>query len=149
MFSAILSFIFLKNSYGENYNDFNQNVKNYNKVLSILDEDAEKIAEYKVAVADNKEDRGYGLMNIKHLDSKKGMLFLLNQHAIISMWMKNTLIPLDMLFIKGDEIVWISENTTPESLNHISSKFKIDKVLEINAGEIEKWGIEIGNRIKL
>ena len=149
LFGAIFILIFSNDGHSYNYNDFNQNVKNYNKNLLIIGKNGEEIAKYKVAIADSEENRSYGLMNLKHLDSEKGMLFLFKKHAIIAMWMKNTLIPLDMIFIDGDEIVWIAKKTTPHSLKHITSKYKIDKVLEVNSGEVEKNGIKIGDRIKL
>mgnify|MGYP000017628666 FL=1 len=143
---AIIFLLLLHNTtYAINYNDFNQNVKNYNQNLSIIDKNGSELVKYKVAVAKNQEEKSYGLMNLRYLSNEKGMLFLFKKHAIINMWMKNTLIPLDMIFIRGNEIVWIVENTTPLSLKYISSKFEIDKVLEVNAGEVEKWGIEIGD----
>ena len=111
--------------------------------MLIIGKNGQEIANYRVALADNDQKMQYGLMNLEYLDAKKGMLFLFKKHAIISMWMKNTLIPLDMIFIEGDKIVRIAQDTTPHSLKHISSKFKIDKVLEVNAGEVEEKGIKI------
>ncbi len=87
-------------------------------------------------------------MNLERLDEQKGMLFLFEKPDIIYMWMKNTLIPLDMIFINGDEIVAIKENAQPLSLDVISSQFSIDKVLEINAGLVKKYGIKTTQKIR-
>ena len=102
-----------------------------------------------VAIADNEEKRRYGLMNLKRMAGKNGMLFLYKSHAIINMWMKNTLIPLDMVFIDGDVIVYIHRQAKPLDLSIISSVYEVDKVLEINAGEVDSKKIKIGQKIIL
>ena len=64
------------------------------------------------------------------------------------MWMKDTFIALDMIFIdKNDVIVSLSQNAKPLALTTISSQKKVNKVLEINAGLIEKYKIKIGQNI--
>jgi uncharacterized membrane protein (UPF0127 family) len=66
------------------------------------------------------------------------------------MWMKNTNIPLDMLFISSDGIVdQVVPNTTPHSLTYISSKSPVIAVLEINSGLSEEYGIKAGDRIQI
>ena len=66
------------------------------------------------------------------------------------MWMKNTKIPLDMIFIdKNNKIISISKEAVPESLEVISSEFKVMKVLEINGGLCDKFGIAVGDYIRI
>ncbi len=102
-----------------------------------------------MAVVADRALQEYGLMNLKKLDTKNGMLFIFKQEDIINMWMKDTYIALDMIFIdKNNIIVKIKENATPLSLDVISSDKKVDKVLEINAFEARKHGIKIGQKIK-
>jgi len=103
-----------------------------------------------VALANNQNKRSYGLMNLKFLPEKYGMLFTFDHPQIINMWMKNTLIPLDMIFIDDDnKIVNIKKSNQPNSLTIISSERKSRSVLEINAGLTEKFAIQIGDKIKL
>lgn len=148
----ILLLVFLvfatKSLYADDFSSFNRNVKNYNKNLVIFDKKSPRIAEFRAAIADNDQKRQFGLMNLERLDEQKGMLFLFEKPDIIYMWMKNTLIPLDMIFINGDEIVAIKENAQPLSLDVISSQFSIDKVLEINAGLVKKYGIKTTQKIR-
>jgi uncharacterized membrane protein (UPF0127 family) len=76
------------------------------------------------------------------------MLFEMGQEAITSFWMKNTLIPLDMLFIaKNGEIKTIHENAEPKSLTGISSEVPVYAVLEINGGRAKALGIKRGDQV--
>jgi uncharacterized membrane protein (UPF0127 family) len=69
-------------------------------------------------------------------------VFLYRQPADIAMWMKNTLISLDMLFIRGNQrIASIAENTTPLSTETIYSGEPVQIVLELNAGSVKRWNI--------
>ncbi len=141
----IFVILFCKNSY---CNNFNEDLKNYNKSLIVFDEKGKKITNFFVAIADNEEKRQYGLMNIDKIDEKNGMLFLFEDKDLVYMWMKNTNIYLDMIFIDGNKIISIAKNAKPQDLNIISSKFKVDKVLEIKGGMVEKFGIKNGYSIK-
>lgn len=130
--------------------DFNNNLQNYNSKLTIFDKNNQKISEFHVAKAITNEQKSYGLMNIKKLDSKYGMIFIFSTPRIVTMWMKNTYIPLDMIFIdKNNQIITIQKNTTPHSLEIISSQKKVTKVLEINANLVDKFNIKVGHKIKL
>ncbi len=129
---------------------FNRNLENYNVKLQIIDANDKKIAEFSVALADDDYKKMYGLMNLNHLPKQYGMLFTFSSEEILAMWMKNTRIPLDMLFIdKNDVIVNIKTNNTPYSLEIISSEKKTKKVLEINGNLVGKLGIKIGQKIKI
>ena len=77
-----------------------------------------------------------------------GMLFDFKAPRVIVMWMKDTLIPLDMLFIAADgTIVTIAENTRPLSLAAISSRVPVLGVLEVNAGTVRRLGLRAGDRV--
>lgn len=131
-------------------NDFNNNLQNYNSKLTIFDKNHQKITEFQVAKAITNEQKSYGLMNLKKLDSKYGMIFIFSTPRIVTMWMKNTYIPLDMIFIdKNNQIITIQKNTTPHSLEIISSQKKVTKVLEVNANLVDKFNIKVGHKIKL
>jgi hypothetical protein len=130
--------------------NFNKEAKNYNVKLQIFNEENIKISEFLVAVADDKYSQIYGLMNLKKLDHDKGMLFIFDHNQVVSMWMKNTFIPLDMIFIdKNNKIVKIHKNAEPHSLEIISSEVEVDKVLEINAFLSDKFKITKNNYIKI
>ena len=78
--------------------EFNTNFKNYNQKITILNNYNQNIAEFMIAIADTKEKQGYGLMNLDSLPENLGMLFLKENSQQIFMWMKDTKIPLDMIF---------------------------------------------------
>lgn len=89
-----------------------------------------------------------GLMHVRALAPTSGMLFVYGGEARRSMWMKNTFIPLDMLFIRGDGTVSsIVRNTEPLSLRSIASTEPVRYVLELYAGTTERLGIEPGDRM--
>ena len=84
-------------------------------------------------------------MFVTHLPSDEGMLFPEDKPQIMSMWMKNTLIPLDMLFIDTrGRIVCLLANAKPESLQILSCDKPVKAVLEIGGGEAERRGIKVG-----
>ncbi len=101
------------------------------------------IAVFKVEIAATDEERQKGLMFRKNLPEESGMLFIFRDDAIHSFWMKNTYIPLDMIFISSDMMVaGIHRNATPLSEESISISKPSRYVLEINAGLSEKFGID-------
>ena len=78
----------------------------------------------------------------------EGMLFLMDPPRHVNFWMKNTLIPLDMLFIDGDgTVMQIAERVPPHSLDGVRSDQEVRAVLEINAGMSEQLGIGPGARV--
>ena len=104
--------------------------------------------DFTVEVVQEKEDVMRGLMHREHLDQDAGMLFDFKRVRDISFWMKNTLIPLDIIFIKADgTIANIAENTTPLSEETIPAAAPILGVLEINGGLSAKLGIKAGDRV--
>ncbi|MCP4618294.1 MAG: DUF192 domain-containing protein [Bradyrhizobium sp.] len=103
---------------------------------------------FSVEMATTEEERQTGLMYRKELADGKGMLFDFTPEQQISMWMKNTYIPLDMIFIRADgRISRIAENTEPQSTAIISSGGLARGVLEVPAGTAQKYGIAPGDRV--
>ena len=101
-----------------------------------------------VAIADNDEKRSYGLMNLEHLPENLGMIFLKESPQQIFMWMKNTKIPLDMIFFDQDfKINYIKKSATPFSLETITSGENSIGVLEINGGIADQLKIKDGYKI--
>ena len=94
------------------------------------------------------EQRAQGLMFRDRLPADSGMLFIYPEDQMVAMWMKNTLIPLDMIFIARDgRIVRIAERTVPGSLATIDSGGLARGVLEVNGGTAARLGIRPGDRV--
>jgi len=103
---------------------------------------------FSVEMATTDKERETGLMYRKELPDGKGMLFDFAPEQQISMWMKNTFISLDMIFIRADgRILRIAEGTEPQSLSIISSGGPAKGVLEVIAGTAQKYGIAPGDRV--
>jgi len=103
---------------------------------------------FSVEMATTEEEKQTGLMYRKELPDGKGMLFDFSPEQQISMWMKNTYIPLDMIFIRADgRILRIAENTEPFSTRIISSGGLARGVLEVIGGTAQKYGIQPGDRV--
>ena len=104
---------------------------------------------FQVEVMRTDEERARGLMNRAYLPADRGMLFDFKEPQMAAMWMKNTLIPLDMLFVRKDgTIANIAENTEPHSLRTISSTEPVLGVIELNGGAAAKQGIAPGDRVE-
>ncbi|KAA3627816.1 MAG: DUF192 domain-containing protein [Proteobacteria bacterium] len=103
---------------------------------------------FDVFLAIDPVQRARGLMFVQALPDTVGMLFVHPHEHVVIMWMKNTPLPLDMLFVdKGGRIVHIARGTTPYSLGSISSLRPAIAVLEINAGLAERLGIQVGDQV--
>lgn len=111
----------------------------FNKSPTVLDVD--------IAYTPAKIEKG--LMFRKRLNPDKGMLFVMPHYTTIHFWMKNTYIPLDILFIKEDTIVDIKENTTPLSLKKITSAEAYTMAIEVNSGYCKRNNIKRGDRLKM
>ena len=102
---------------------------------------------FSVEMATTEEEKQKGLMYRKELPDGKGMLFDFSPEQQISMWMKNTYISLDMIFIRADgRILRIAENTKPKSTRS-SRPAGWPGVLEVIAGTARKYGIAPGDRV--
>jgi len=103
---------------------------------------------FDVWLADNPRRQSQGLMFVRSLPAMRGMLFVHESPKQLSMWMKNTYIPLDMVFIDANgRIQQIIEQTTPHSLATISSHEPALAVLEIAGGEAKRLGLHPGQRV--
>jgi uncharacterized protein len=103
---------------------------------------------FSVEMATTEEEKTTGLMYRKELADGKGMLFDFSPEQQVSMWMKNTYISLDMIFIRADgRILRIAENTEPLSTKIISSGGLAKGVLEVIAGTAQKYGIKPGDQV--
>ena len=103
-----------------------------------------------IYLARTPEERAQGLMYIRELGEFEGMLFPTSEPAVVSMWMKNTYIPLDMLFIRANgTVAGIAASTTPFSESTISSGEPVTGVLELNGGFAARHGVRAGDRFQI
>lgn len=108
-----------------------------------------KLHHFDVEVARTPEEQAKGLMFRKQLPENGGMLFPFDPPQVASFWMKNTVIPLDMIFIRPDgTIALIAANTEPYSLVPVSSAQMNSAVLEIVGGRSAALGIKEGDRVR-
>ena len=104
---------------------------------------------FTVELAVNDEQRARGLMYRREMSADHGMLFLYDRVGLHSMWMANTYIPLDMLFIKPDgEVVHIAERTVPQSRRPISAGQRVKAVLELRGGTTDRLDIPVGSIVR-
>ena len=105
--------------------------------------------EFQARLADTPETRGRGLMYVTRLEPDQGMLFDFAAPQLVGMWMKNTPLSLDMLFIdEAGRITRIEARTQPFSTTLISSETEVRAVLEINGGRAAELGIAAGDRVQ-
>jgi uncharacterized membrane protein (UPF0127 family) len=117
------------------------------EALSIVSGD--KRHAFQVEVMRTPEQRARGLMHRRHLPADRGMLFDFERTEPVAMWMENTYIPLDMLFIRADgTIARIAEDTEPLSRRTIPSGEPVLSVLEVNGGVSRKLGLKPGDRVE-
>jgi uncharacterized protein len=103
---------------------------------------------FKIWLAQTPRQQQQGLMFVRDLPSDSGMLFIAEQPRVFTMWMKNTFIALDMVFIgKDGRIAKISERTTPHSLDIVSSDVPVAAILEIKGGEAARRSLHPGDRV--
>jgi uncharacterized membrane protein (UPF0127 family) len=104
---------------------------------------------FAVEMATTSDQHAAGLMHRRAMAADAGMLFLYPAGSRVAMWMKNTLIPLDMLFIgPAGRITHIAERTVPMSTELIGSNGPVRAVLELNAGTASRLGIKVGDRVR-
>lgn len=112
-------------------------------------ESGEREFHFLVELADDAEERRIGLMHRREMGADQGMLFDFGRSQPVSMWMRNTYIPLDMLFIdEGGEIVNIGHDTVPHSEAIVSSAGRVRFVLEVPAGTSRLLGIGPGDIVR-
>ncbi len=116
--------------------------------LTFTTKNGEYITTIDIELADTQEKRVRGLMFREHMKENQGMLFVFPREEYQSFWMKNTILPLDMIFVnKKREIVTIHKNTTPYSEQTYPSTEPAIYVIEVNAGFTDKYGIKTGDKI--
>ena len=106
---------------------------------------------FEVEIADTPELRDKGLMNRDSLDKDKGMLFVFPKQDIYAFWMKDTLIPLDIIWLNSNkEVVSMSKNSLPcsSSCPKINPRNKAKYVLEINAGMSDEINLSMGDKLE-
>lgn len=108
-----------------------------------------KAHDFAVELALTPQEQAKGLMFRENVPDMTGMLFYYEEERRISMWMKNTLIPLDMLFIaKNGEILAIHANAAPRSLAVIAPDVRAAAVLEIAGGAVRKLSLRVGGKVR-
>jgi uncharacterized membrane protein (UPF0127 family) len=111
-------------------------------------ETAQGSHEFDIELALAPDQQAQGLMFRQEMAKDAGMLFFHQRERVASMWMRNTFIPLDMLFVARDgRIVHIVERTVPQSLTTISAGIPVRAVLELNAGTVHRLAIKSGDRL--
>ncbi|HEV2675209.1 MAG TPA: DUF192 domain-containing protein [Aliidongia sp.] len=104
---------------------------------------------FQVELATDNAQREQGLMFRQTMAADAGMLFLYDASQPVAMWMENTYIPLDMLFIAADgHIVNIRQRAVPHSRENIASDGPVKAVLELNGGIVARLGIKPGDMVK-
>lgn len=103
-----------------------------------------------VELADDPAKREYGLMYVSKIPENYGMLFVFQEVKPVAFWMKNTYIPLDLLFFdKNGRISHIHENAIPHDLTPIRSNGPVVAVLEVNAGGAKRHNLNVGDSLIL
>lgn len=106
-------------------------------------------ASFTVDVVDDNAARAQGLMFVENMPTLTGMLFVYDRPQSVSFWMKNTLLPLDMLFVAPDgEVLRLHENAIPGDLTPIPGGDGVQMVLEINGGLSRRLGIAVGDVLR-
>ena len=101
-----------------------------------------------VEVARSPDQQEQGLMFRQSLGDSAGMIFPYDPPQVASFWMKNTLIPLDMIFIRPDHtIARVADNTVPLSLDPVSAGEPVSAVLEIRGGRAAELGVRAGDKV--
>lgn len=121
--------------------------KRFARDVLIIEASAHGCHRFDIYVAADNAQKSRGLMFVRELPATTGMLFIYDLQPV-SMWMKNTFIPLDMLFIRRDGTVSsVAHDTEPQSLRSISSTEPVSFVLELNAGTAKRLVIDENSRI--
>lgn len=117
-------------------------------LLSFYSADGDYISTIDIELAEAQEERRLGMMFRTSMEDNQGMFFIWPTDMQQSFWMKNTILPLDMIFINSsNEIVTIHKNTTPYAETQYPSSRPAQFVLEVNAGFCDRVGIEVGGKI--
>lgn len=106
------------------------------------------ITMFDIEIAETEYETQTGLMYRESMGHDQGMLFIFPDERMHSFYMKNTEFPLDLIFIKADStIASFHENALPYNETGLSSQTPVKYVLEVNAGLVQKWLLEVGDKI--
>ena len=120
----------------------------FDRDVLIIAASAHACYRFDIYLALNNAQKRRGLMHVRSLPVTTGMLFVYDGRYHQSMWMKNTLIPLDIVFARADgQVSSIAKNTEPHSLESISSNEPVKYVLELNAGTTDSLFIDENSRL--
>ena len=120
----------------------------FNKTEIVIETKSGNKHGFVVELAESDAQKSRGLMFRTQMAADAGMLFLYKQNRVVSMWMANTFLPLDILFIEANgQISRIAANTIPQSREPISSRKRVLAVLELNAGAASRLGIAVGDKV--
>jgi len=123
-------------------------LESWEKNIIQISNSSGNLHQFEVYIADSNSKRKKGLMYVKSLPRNYGMLFKFDSPRIASIWMKNTYISLDLLFIdKNQTIIKIYNDAKPLNLKSISSKLKVKWVLEVNGGLAEELEVNLGDTV--
>jgi uncharacterized membrane protein (UPF0127 family) len=132
---------------GQNFDDSDLDAA-FEKDLLVIVASEHACYVFDIYLAMTPEQQSRGLMYVRHMPDFTGMLFIYRQPRVLSMWMKNTYIPLDMLFIRADgSIANIETHTETLSLEPIRAIEPLNFVLELNAGITERLAIDTDSRV--
>ena len=116
--------------------------------LDLLQSNGELITTLNIEIANSPYERETGLMYRTNMKKNQGMLFIFDEESVLTFYMKNTYISLDLIFINGKrEIISIYKNAKPNDLSTISSKLPSKYVLEVIQGVSDNLNLKIGDRI--
>ena len=107
-----------------------------------------KVVNFKIWEADTPKREEQGMMFIREMDEHTGMLFMFPENKQVIMWMKNTYVSLDLLFLNAQgKIDYIAEKATPQSEARIGPRTPEFAVLELKGGACERFGIKVGDQV--
>jgi hypothetical protein len=108
----------------------------------------DSIKKLDIEIAENQYEHETGLMYRQSMKGTQGMLFIYPEEAMRSFYMKNTYIPLDIIFYSKDSsVVSFQENARPKDETSLPSYKPAKFILELNAGKVKEWNIEVGDKI--
>ena len=118
------------------------------QIYTIKDSITTKLIQLDIEIADNDYEIQTGLMYRKSMEANRGMLFIFPEDAPRSFYMKNTEIPLDLIFINSKlKVVSIQKNAQPFNESSLLSEAPSKYVLEVNAGSSDRWNVQKGDSI--
>lgn len=118
-------------------------------LLELLREDGSLITTLVIEIAEGDSARARGMMDRRDIPARGGMLFLDDEVRVQTFWMKNTPLPLDIIFVSSDsQVVSISKRTTPFSEQTVSSSGPAQYVLEVRGGFSDRYGLDETTRLR-